>query len=724
LLSAAALAGSALPLGAQDMAAGDSLLAAGDTSAAIAAYEAVVRRNNRDAEAHYRAGVLYRSRFVPGTRVSAERRAAEAHFRYATRFEPDSAKYWLALAELLRTEEEVTTRAQVAGLVERARQAARKHGSGETARVEYRIALIEWERYEQFGRRYLLASEVLGVNVAQIMDDWRYTEDFFRVRARPDPGNPGEAPFTAAEEALRQALAAEPRLVDAAGLLAVLLGEHDRWPEAYEMARQLTHSAPDSGRAWAVLGLSLVRLGRWREAQQAFDRALERMTPEQRAPYDNLGLILSAADSTTIAAASPGARAAWNSLYWTATQPLFLGQLNETRLEFFARLAYVIHRWSDPLRGYQGYESDRGAVYVRYGPPDVFATFGRWVGSDVGDPVGSLEHERNTIVWVYYASHLRFAFSLNPGFTRAVFGGDHRSFYAESRNAIPVRFDNVPVVRTLDTIAVQVGQFRSDSAGRTTVVIYAEPPVGRMLAGAELGTTPLVQAAIVKDSALRDVVRERRQDATAPRDSLEVGHTSWRLTLPPREYLLRVEAVLAAVERAARSSAALRVRSFAGDTLMMSDVIAAARVTPRDSTVDRWTELLVQPAAGRFRPGEELALFWEVYNLTPDSTGTARYEVEVRFTVQELERRGIAARFLGGIADAAGLSAEGDDQVALAYRRDLIATEGRAVEYLSVDLQGAPEASYLITVTITDLVAHRTTSTDRRIAVSTTVPAR
>jgi GWxTD domain-containing protein len=704
LVSAAALVGSALPLPAQAVAAGDSLLAAGDTSGAISAYEAAVRRDNRD---------------------------AEAHFRYATRFEPDSAKYWLALAELFRTEGDVTTRAQVPGLVDRARRAARKHGSGETARVEYRIALIEWERYEHFGRRYLLSSDVLGVDIAQILEDWRYAEDFFRVRARPVPGNPGEAALTAAEEALRLALGAEPRFVDAAGLLAVLFGEQGRWAESYEMARQLTRAAPDSGRAWAILGLSLVRLGRWREAQRAFDRALERMTPELRAPYDNLGLILSSADSATIAASSPAERAGWNSLYWTATQPLFLGQVNETRLEFFARLAYVIHRWSDPLRGYQGYESDRGAVYVRYGPPDVWATFGRWAASDVRDPetgtdaAASMELERNTMVWVYSPSHLRFAFSLNPGFARAVFAGDHRSLYAESRNAIPVRFDNVPVVRTLDTIAVQVGQFRSDSAGGTTVVIYAEPPVGRMLAGAELGATPLVQAAIVKDSALRDVVRERRQEATEPKDSLEVSHASWRLTLPPREYLLRVEATVAAVERAARSSAPLRVRSFAGDTLMMSDVIAAARVAPRDSTIERWTELLIQPAAGRYRPGEEVALFWEVYNLRPDSTGTARYEVEVRFTVQELERRGIAARFLGGIADAAGLSAEGDDQVALAYRRDVTTGRGgRVVEYLSVDLQGAPDATYLVTVTISDLVAQRTTSADRRIAISPTEPAR
>jgi hypothetical protein len=156
----------------------------------------------------------------------------------------------------------------------------------------------------------------------------------------------------------------------------------------------------------------------------------------------------------------------------------------------------------------------------------------------------------------------------------------------------------------------------------------------------------------------------------------------------------------------------------------MSDVVAAAAVAPRDSSTTHWSELLVQPSAGRFRPGQPVALFWEIYNLTPDTAGIARYEVSVRFTVGEIERRGFAM-FLGGIADAAGLSAEGDDEATVTYRRDRgVAPGGRAVEYLSVDLRGAPEATYMITVAVTDLVGHHTVTAERPIAVTRTLPTR
>src|SRR3972149_406119 len=72
------------------------LAAAGDTTAAITAVEAVLKRNQRDAEAQWIAGLLHLSQHVPGARVSAPRRKAEEHLRYATRFGPDSVKYWLA----------------------------------------------------------------------------------------------------------------------------------------------------------------------------------------------------------------------------------------------------------------------------------------------------------------------------------------------------------------------------------------------------------------------------------------------------------------------------------------------------------------------------------------------------------------------------------------------------------------------------------------------------
>jgi len=726
-LLAVALVAGASPLAAQAFGAVDSLLAAGDTSGAIALLEAMVERDNKDAEAHYRAGILYMSRHVPGTALSPNRRKAEAHFRYATRFASDSAKYWLAFAELFRTEEVTTTRVQVAGMVNRAREAVRAHGGDPLGLVEYRVARIAWERYEQFAHRYLVSLPEGGGDQRNILLDmdvmtqnWVLTREFLEQQIRPDPGHPGETNLTETEVALRNALAVNPLFVDAAGLLAVALGEGDRWEEAYPMVRALVLAAPDSGRAYAVLGMVLARLGRWSEAQTAYGQGLARMTPAQRAPYDDLGLILRLADSVTFAGQPPAHRTTTDSLYWLWHQPLYLHEVNEEHLEFFARITYVMHRWSDPLRGYEGYESDRGAVYVRWGPPDVWATLGR-EGTSLRprNAVSALDYGRNTIVWVYTPTRLAFTFALTPGYARAVFSGDQRERYRDVRNAMPARFDNVPVMRTLDTIGTQIAQFRREGSGWSDVVVFASTPTGRMAGSSSVAGLELVTAVIVKDRMLRDVVRERRELTVAAGDTLRADVGTWRLALPPWEYRLRLEATLDALGRAARSSETLRVRSFTGDSLQLSDVVAAARVAPRDSAAERWTDFLIAPSAGRFAPDAPVALLWEIYNLAPDSTGLVDYRVDIRLTVQEIERYGFAARFLGMIGDATGMSATGDDQVTLSFdRRREAPTNGRAVEYLDVALENAPEATYLLTVTVMDLHTGRIASAERRFTVS------
>jgi hypothetical protein len=86
-----------------------------------------------------------------------------------------------------------------------------------------------------------------------------------------------------------------------------------------------------------------------------------------------------------------------------------------------------------------------------------------------------------------------------------------------------------------------------------------------------------------------------------------------------------------------------------------------------------------------------------------------------------VERRNFAARILGGLGDAMGLSARGDDQVALAYDREAAVTPGgRQVEYLMIDLDGAPRAAYRVAVRVFDKVAQRSVEALRRIVVTET----
>jgi hypothetical protein len=202
-------------------------------------------------------------------------------------------------------------------------------------------------------------------------------------------------------------------------------------------------------------------------------------------------------------------------------------------------------------------------------------------------------------------------------------------------------------------------------------------------------------------------------------------HRSWRLAVPEGQYLLRVEAHVSAIDRGARGMETVNVRGFPRDRLALSDVLAADRLAARDSSPGRWTEFLIAPNGGRFRPGDPLALLWEIYNLTPDSAGRVRYGVELRVTVDAIERRTLLAQIVGGVGDAMGLTAEGDDRVSLAYERDATARPDSAlVEFVTVNLRDAPEGRYTVSVTVTDRATGQLATAERAVLVNRDPPSR
>jgi len=682
------------------------LAAAGDTAGAISAVEALLKRNQRNAEAQWVAGLLYLSQHVPGAKVSAERRKAGEHFKYATRFEPDSAKYWLSLADLYRSEDLMTVRTQVPGLLNRAVGAvAASPTDSLTAEVEYRIARQEWERYEHFGRRHASTSAGDTPVAPAVFAEWKYWEAYLDrdVRSVPTDGTY----IANAEDALWLVVRARPGDVRGTGLLIVLLGESYRWDEAVPLARRLVAAVPDRGRAWALLGLAYARTSRWQDASAAFDTALARMSPDERAPYEDLGSIMRQADRVRWEQMGPTARARLDSLYWRAAQPLVLSGVNEVQAEYYARITYADHRWTDTWMRFRGYETDIGAVYVAYGPPDDWLVF-----------------DRSRITWAYRRSHFRFQFNLTPGFTRARFAEESREAMRVAKEESPARFDNIPLYRDLDTILVQPSQFRG-RGDTTAIVVFGAIPLARLADGSSIADMRITTGAIVTDSLGRELQRDRREETVRDPGPDGVIDRSWRLALPAGNYVLRSEAQVPVLDRGARGVELLAVRRFPTDTLALSDVMAASRVAPRDSLASRWTDYFIEPNGGRFLPGASVGLLWEVYNLATDSAGTAQYDVELRITVDAIERRTFLAQIIGGIADATGISAVGDDRVSLNWSQSTTpGPDGVVTEHVMVELRDAPEGRYTVSITVGDRTTGAVATSERTILVSRDPPAR
>jgi hypothetical protein len=283
----------------------------------------------------------------------------------------------------------------------------------------------------------------------------------------------------------------------------------------------------------------------------------------------------------------------------------------------------------------------------------------------------------------------------------------------------------VPAARAVDSVGVQVARFRPEAGaarapGDVDVAIYADVPTGKLLEGVDLTRAP-----VVTGFSLRD---DERHPVAASQDSLlpgaKVTARDWRAVLPRGAYVYRVEALQPASGNAARGLGGFDVAPFPESGLALSDVVVARRIVPRSLTARPRGRADFQITANgslTFRRGDTLFLYWEEYGLTPDpATGAGRSRVELSLRLDDIDRKGefVAARILGGISDAVGLSAEGDNRVSLRFDR-AVPLDGadRAPSFLAIALGDAPYGTYTLELTVTDLVAGRSMRRQRVLRV-------
>ena len=682
LALALALGLAAPPAAAQIPAAAESAAARGDTIVADSAIATMLRRNPTSPATRLQVGRWYRRH--PFAQLRAR---GDHYFREA------------------------------------ARLAREQRNRALEAEAEYELGRSAWIRWEQFSHRYRLFGDVTSIDPLRTLSDWRYVENFFREYASPDETGLGEGEYDAAEEHARAALTLAPGHLGATRLLATLLGDRARWEEMEAPARAAIRAFRRAPDGYRILALAAARRGRDSEAAALFDSALARMDSVQRWPYESLGVLLRQAGAARYDSLSTAQRAELRQLYWAVAQPLALDSVNRALVEFYARTTYVDLRWTAPEEEVKGWETDRGLTYIRYGPPDIWASFAPLpFGAELESNEESmpLRGGQVTTVWAYRRSHARFIFANQRGYTNARYASEFPMFAREIRETSPVSFDNVPGLATMDTILAQLAQFRGPSGG-TTLAVYGFVPAGRMFAGVQLQSVPVELAAFVKDARMRDVSRRVATQTLALGDSSQLATQTWRFDLfPAQEYLLRLEARQQATGRSARAIMGLDIRRFGPGVLALSDLVVADRVAPRDSSPRRWTDFLIDPSVGRIRRGEPVAFLWETYNLTADSSGVGRYRVELAVYSRALERRGIGARIIGGVTDAVGLSARGDSLATISFERQA-PVRGRTAfpEYLEVQLGDAPEGTYGVTLTVTDLVSGQTATSRRQFIVTT-----
>ena len=676
-----------------------------DSASLLRSLDDAVRADPADHDAWHRRGMvawtLAREQRRNGgddtDKGSSLLQVAEASLERAVKLNEREPRSLIELGRFRWSSPASMARRRAGGLYERALDLARKHNDS-TLMAEALAALgvIAWRRYEGVADRHIYSSIFNDPDGEGLIDDERaiayFVENASRIAASKNWS--GQREYEGAWKLFAQALEADPGNRRARAGRYTMLIDRKRWEEARHETVLRLRSAPCEAMSWLVRGLAAHQLRAEREATLAFDSALACLPPHERERLDALARVLSPKDGREHAQRPAAERAVTERLYWLMSDPLWLTEPNEHRLEYLSRLTAAELRWSVEEFDLRGADTDRGDLLVRYGPPPAVISF-------PPDPEHTQEMRIRLLWW--YTDGVAFIFRMVPGYGIATLHTEYERYVRALRDTIPVSWANLGVEGAIDTIPLQAVRFRGEGDS-SDVLIIADIPADSLVRGLDLSRVALEvglnifnwRAERIARDSIREVIDVARADVVTTR--------AWRKRLSPGIYLYRVEALQPDAMRGAR--AASRLELVAAGGFGMSDVLAARMIEPKPaSTGARWSDFRVLPMTGVLRRSEPLALLWETYALAADS-GVNRYRVSI--TIEQRDRPGglarIGAAIIGGVRAAVGRSSRGEGRVTLSYDREVPAGPV-ALDYLTVDVGGLDRGQYTVTVDVEDLVA-------------------
>jgi GWxTD domain-containing protein len=699
-----------------------SIEAVDESLAVLRRIDAQLKREPRSAELWYRRGMLAwalydRDRVQSGVHAvdwTLIGRIADTSLRIAKEIEPTNPRYVLSAGQYFLGTGLMTMRTQSAAMFGEALTLARAADNRALhAEAALEVGRVYWRRYDAVanaGYSTTDPAEVRALAEALARDTVRRGRGYDPERAtksRPftrrtvsiarrtldrsngelATGFPGETDYLEADRYMREAYETLPTYTRAYQQLSMLLAERGRWSELETLARSRADVAADEPWTWMTLGLALYRQGDVDQSRAAFGRGLGLMRAEDRERLDHLERVLRPADTLTTAEWSAEERRRRSDRYWIDADPLWSAAHVDPRAEFLARIAFAELRWSVAELIKRGTDTDRGAVYVRYGPADRIAT------------------DRGDTEWTYDFYRLRFRFNGAPTFGTAYFGDYGRA--RRTMDSLPALWDNTHLLQ-IDSLLVQPARFRA-GGDSIDVFLATQAPLDAIRRASDV-VAPVTGHYWIIDSTSA----VQRHDSTR---ALTPGVTSITHRVRAGNWTFRFETGAEGSLVAARSVTRLELGTASDFTVGfgISDILLATRIADRSGTPARWRDVPVTPLVGPMATGSQIGLVWENYELGARD-GSATYRVVVTLQREQTRAGRIAAQVVRALGGAVGRDALAD-KVVFSYDRTA-AHAPVIVDEMTISLGGSPAGSYFLTVDVLDVVTGRTTSRTTRIVVA------
>ena len=405
---------------------------------------------------------------------------------------------------------------------------------------------------------------------------------------------------------LERAFTLAPHLDGVARSLLGDLARQGRWERYNAVARR--HAAATNDGAWslAYLGTGAWRTGLEIVADSLFSRSLLRMSERDAAVLLDVSESVLPSNREKYLSGSPGEVRAWSLFLLKISDPLFLTDHNERRLEHFSRVVLSELWFTDLIGGFSGSTTDPGRILVRYGRPPLITELGPLdppppVPDRTRHPYYGLAPTASdtveAIIWGYGPDRPTFLFHRGMG---------HFPLQLSSRSLADAEDLRSVEPSTYGALPHQVARFKGPDS-KVEVDFYTEIPADTV----SEKRLPVQTGVFILPRTLGAEVFTLKADAFV---GFERRNVTLVIPFTRDEYVYTIEMLSEdeSIKRAARQR--LAIDGYRDDRVMLSDLVLARSVSSEGLPPTVRQDVSYDPAVDlSFREDEPVSVFFEVY---------------------------------------------------------------------------------------------------------------
>ncbi|KPK95927.1 hypothetical protein AMJ80_02870 [bacterium SM23_31] len=430
--------------------------------------------------------------------------------------------------------------------------------------------------------------------------------------------------------------------------------DSDSLKEFAKLFEKLTEKYTDDKDGHLFLGLAYHRLNDYDKAHKQYETAKGLMSNDERAVFSNVGYLkVGGLKETEIRTSESD-----TSKFWYQRDPLFLTPYSERQLEHYSRVAEANLRFSIPREDIEGWQTDRGKIFIKYGASEKRKIFANNDAFDIGTVKSfkkfyyiMFKRDLNIDFYVDYNKHdywyyPDFTFMFETGFGdeknnyklgTSMSGLNFQEIAEEVETEFPEYYKYEPKGLFID-FPFDVATFRGEK-GRTRMEVYYGVPFNKVRFEEEgeyyYGNYEV--GLFLHDRnwkrALEDVQDKDLQFEVTAIDTSSDSFTVDQLInhVAPDSYYFAVEMRDLYSDNIGTYRDTLELKEYGYGSLKISDIQLASNIKMLDSLGAVIREnLIIIPNPPRFyRANQPIYIYYEIYNLFMDAfPGNTDYTVE------------------------------------------------------------------------------------------------